>query len=46
MTLQGDHLELLIPCNQGNWIDCPTENNRKQQQQQQQQPAENSKNIL
>ncbi|CAF1506567.1 unnamed protein product, partial [Rotaria sordida] len=43
ISLQGNHVEFLIPCNQGNWIDCPNENNRqKQQQQQQQQPAENN----
>ncbi|CAF4261605.1 unnamed protein product [Rotaria magnacalcarata] len=22
ITLRGDHIELLVPCNQGNWLDC------------------------
>ncbi len=22
MTLKGSHVEVLMPCNQGNWIDC------------------------
>jgi hypothetical protein len=22
MKLKGNHVEVLIPCNQGNWIDC------------------------
>ncbi|CAF1000290.1 unnamed protein product, partial [Adineta steineri] len=31
ITLQGDHIEVLVPCNQGNWIDCVKENARQQQ---------------
>ena len=38
ISLQADHAELLVPCNQGNWIDCENENNQKQQSS-----SENSK---
>ncbi|CAF4971055.1 unnamed protein product, partial [Rotaria sp. Silwood1] len=38
INLKGDHLEVFIPCNQGNWIDCTNENNRQKQQQ----PPENN----
>ncbi|CAF3280350.1 unnamed protein product [Rotaria socialis] len=41
MTVKGDHLELLIPCNQGNWIDC-TNGIGRSPQQQSSQPAENN----
>jgi hypothetical protein len=34
ITVRGDQIELLVPCNQGNWIDCNLETD--------QQPAENS----
>ncbi|CAF3740732.1 unnamed protein product [Rotaria sordida] len=34
ITVHGDQVEILIPCNQGNWIDCSNENA--------QQPAENN----
>jgi hypothetical protein len=37
LTLRADQLELLIPSNQGNWIDCSKDNDR--------QLAENSKEI-
>jgi len=30
ITLKGTHVEVLIPCNQGNWIDCtPTKETSK-----------------
>jgi len=38
ITVAGDQIEVLIPCNQGNWIDC---SNGKDQQS-----AENSINKL
>ncbi|CAF1669939.1 unnamed protein product, partial [Adineta ricciae] len=30
MILQGDYVEILIPCNQGNWIDCANGNHAQQ----------------
>ena len=30
MMLQGDYVEILIPCNQGNWIDCANGNHAQQ----------------